>query len=328
MRVLPSQYLMRNLAKGQKMGFTNPFMSGAALVILTACQFPENTPAVDLAESQKKWTLVWSDEFNGTELDPEKWVPETSCWGGGNNELQCYTNRSENIKVSDGVLKLSAREEAFRGLKYPQDWEDRGENVTQRYTSGKVRTKGLAQWKYGRFEARIKLPQGQSTWPAFWMLPEDNSYGKWPLSGEIDIMEAVNLGARCDECGASKTENRSSGALHFGQPWPNQNLRFKNNALPNGVDSYHIFSVEWSEKQFDWYVDGERFFTLRESDWFTAAVSKDENKLAPFDRPFYLMLNLAVGGDLPGNRNEKSFNPDSFPSDLLVDWVRVYNIQD
>jgi len=84
-------------------------------------------------------------------------------------------DRSENIKVSDGVLKLSAREEAFRGLKYPQDWEDRGENVTQRYTSGKVRTKGLAQWKYGRFEARIKLPQGQSTWPAFWMLPEDNS---------------------------------------------------------------------------------------------------------------------------------------------------------
>jgi len=306
------------------MSLNKLLMIGVALGVLPACSLSNNAQNADRSEGQKAWTLVWSDEFDGKTLDPEKWAAETSCWGGGNNELQCYTDRPDNINVSDGVLKLTAKAEAFEGLEYPQDWADRGNITTQTYTSGKVRTKGLASWRYGRFEARIKLPQGQSTWPAFWMLPEDNFYGKWPLSGEIDIMEAVNLGAECNNCGSSKTENRSSGALHFGQSWPDQEFRFKTNVLPRGTEDFHIFAVEWSENQFDWFVDGKKFFTLKTDDWHTEAVSKDTNRLAPFDRPFYLMLNLAVGGDLPDSRNEKAFNPESFPNDLLVDWVRVY----
>ncbi len=299
-------------------------MVGTA-VVLSACDaFSKNTDNVD---DYKNWTLVWSDEFNGTELDLEKWTPETSCWGGGNNERQCYTNRSENINVSDGVLKLTAKRETFTGLKYPQDWPERGNSVTQGYTSGKVRTKGLAHWKYGRFEARIKLPHGQSTWPAFWMLPEDNQYGEWPLSGEIDIMEAINIGAECNSCETSKTENRSSAALHFGQPWPNNKFISKHNILSKKTSAYHVFAVEWSEDRLDWFVDGQKFFTVTEKEWFTEAVSKSENKFAPFDKSFYLMINLAVGGDLPDSRNEKSFNPDSFPNAVLIDWVRVYESQ-
>jgi len=296
-------------------------------ITLTACSLSKNAQNTAKSEVQQDWTLVWSDDFDGTELDPKKWTPETSCWGGGNNEKQCYTNRSENIEVSDGVLKITAKAEPFRGLKYPQDRADRGGYVTQGYTSGKVRTKGLAFWKYGRFEARIKLPQGQSTWPAFWMFPEENQYGEWPLSGEIDIMEAVNLGAECNDCGASILENRSSAALHFGRPWPNNKHQIKANKLPKETNAFHVFAVEWSEGKFDWFVDGEKFFSLTDQNWYTDTIDKDENRLAPFDQPFYLILNLAVGGDLPDNRNEKAFNPSSFPNDLTVDWVRVYKNQ-
>ena len=306
------------------MVFNRLLMVGGTLGFLTACSLSDDAQITHTSEDQQSWTLIWSDEFDGTMLDRRKWAPETSCWGGGNNELQCYTDRPENIKISDGVLKLIAKAEQFRGLNYPQDWADRGEQITQSYTSGKVRTKGLANWTYGRFEARIKLPQGQSTWPAFWMLPEDNHYGKWPLSGEIDIMEAVNLGAICQDCDGSNTENRSSAALHFGQLWPNQKNQFKDNILPKKTDDYHVFSVEWSEDQFDWFVDGKKFFTVEYDDWYTDSVAKDDNHLAPFDQPFYLMFNLAVGGNLPDSRNEKSFNPNSFPNEMWVDWVRVY----
>ena len=155
-------------------------------------------------------------------------------------------------------------------------------------------------------------------------MPENDSYGLWPLSGEIDIMEAFNLGARCDDCKGSETENRSSAALHFGKAWPHNRHRAHRTVLPNGPDSYHIFALEWSEGQMDWFVDGVKIFSLDQSDWFTGSVSKKVNSLAPFDKPFYLMLNLAVGGDSSDQKNEKAFNPSSFPSELLVDWVRVY----
>jgi len=312
----------------------NLWIIGGAFVALTGFSFMSiharnadaqyQAQADSDANGQNNWAMVWSDEFDGTALDPEKWTPETSCWGGGNNERQCYTGRPENVSVGEGLLKLTAKAEDFTAEKYPQDWADRGGDVTQSYTSGKVRTKGLAHWKYGRFEARIKLPHGQSTWPAFWMLPEDNHYGEWPLSGEIDIMEAINLGAVCDDCENSDTENRSSSALHYGQSWPDNKFQFKAHTLPNGTEAYHVYAVEWSESQMSWFVDDQKIFTMNADDWFTAAVDKADNKLAPFDQSFYLMLNLAVGGNLPDSKNEKAFNPSSFPSELHVDWVRVY----
>lgn len=307
------------------MNASKSLVIGAAGAVLAACSLASKKAETARAlEGQKSWTLVWSDEFEGDALDLSKWAPETSCWGGGNNERQCYTGRSQNINVSDGILTITARAEEFTGQKYPQDWPERGEIITQNYTSGKVRSKGLAHWQYGRFEARIKLPQGQSTWPAFWMLPENNSYGPWPLSGEIDIMEAVNLGARCEDCQGSITENRSSAALHFGKTWPENKFRARKAILPNGPDAYHIFALEWSEGQIDWFVDDVKIFSMEQHDWFTGGVSKKANKLAPFDQPFYMMLNLAVGGNASDQKNEKAFNPASFPSELLVDWVRVY----
>ena len=269
------------------------------------------------------WKLVWSDEFDSTVLDRTKWMPETSCWGGGNNEKQCYTDRPDNIQVRDGLLKLVAKPEPFTGLAMPQDFEDRGAEVTQPYTSGKIRTKSLASWTYGRFEARIKLPQGQGTWPAFWMMSEHDVYGGWPLSGEIDIVESVNLGAQCSDCEGSDIENRSIAALHFGKTWPNNQFKSAKPKLED-VTGFNTYAVEWSEGQIDWFVNDNKVFSLTSEQWFSSAVSKEINPHAPFDQPFYLMLNLAVGGNLSVSQNEKLFDPNSYPNALVVDWVRVY----
>lgn len=274
----------------------------------------------------KGWSFVWGDEFVGAAIDRTKWEPEVSCWGGGNNERQCYTDRPENIRIEDGVLKLIARPERFRGPNFPQGFEDRGPNVNRDYTSGKVRTRNKASWKYGRMSARIKLPKGQSAWPAFWMMPEGDVYGKWPLSGEIDIMEAVNLGAVCDDCGDSDVEIRTSGALHFGKAWPDNEFVTQSRSLENlrAIDGFHEFTLEWGEGKMNWFVDGELFFTATPDDWYTASVPKSRNANAPFDQAFHLMFNLAVGGRYPDQNNEKKFNPSSFPNELWVDWVRVY----
>ena len=270
-------------------------------------------------------TLVWSDEFSGETLDRTKWTPELSCWGGGNNERQCYVNSPETVRIENGHLILSALPQTHTGVEFPQDWPERGEVITREYISGKVRTKGHAQWKYGRFEARIKLAKGQSLWPAFWMLPEENIYGEWPLSGEIDIMEAINLGAICETC-ADNIENRSSAALHFGETWPENRFLAKKKALSGAaLDDWHVYALNWREDRMEWSVDGETFFSVESKDWFTPAVGKSQNAIAPFDQPFYLMLNLAVGGNLPDNKNEKEFNPNSFPAEMKIDWVRVYD---
>lgn len=309
-----------------KTGVSLMVISALAIALLGAktIDFSRSTKTVQSYHKENGWKLIWSDEFSGKDLDRSKWTPEISCWGGGNNERQCYTDRLDNISVSYGVLKLTAKAEQFTGQKYPQGRADRGGNLTQNYTSGKLRTKGLSNWKYGRFEARMKLPQGQSTWPAFWMLPEDNIYGEWPLSGEIDIMETINLGTKCQDCGDKDIETRSSVALHYGKPWPENQFKSKKKILPNGNDAYHVFAVEWSNTKIDWFVDNEKVYGVTHADWFTTGVDKKVNPLAPFDQPFYLMLNLAVGGNLPDSNNEKLFNPKSFPAELLVDWVRVY----
>ena len=294
------------------------------LLVLPACgdeQYSEEN-------KQSQWSLIWSDEFEGGELDRTKWAPETSCWGGGNNEKQCYTDRADNIQVEDGFLKLIAKPEPFTGLAMPQDWAERGEKITQPYTSGKIRTKGLSSWTYGRFEARIKLPQGQGTWPAFWMMSEEDSYGGWPLSGEIDIVESVNLGAQCHDCEGSDVENRSIAALHYGNAWPNNQFKSVKPSLGLKKNDFNRFAVEWSEDLIEWFVNDESVFSMTSDEWFTASVDKTKNPNAPFDQPFYLMLNLAVGGNLSLENNEKRFEPSTFPTALIVDWVRVYECED
>jgi beta-glucanase (GH16 family) len=295
------------------------------------------TSTVDDGESSdflpegKGWKLVWADEFEGRELDTSRWLPEESCWGGGNQEQQCYTGRTENVSVENGQLRLTAQKESWTGPNLPAaSAADAPATRTQPYTSGKVRTLNLASWKYGRFSARIKLPKGQGTWSAFWMMPEDDYYGGWPLSGEIDIMESVNLGAVCSDCGDLQHETRTQGALHFGGRWPDNKFLHQPTQMPAGAspaDGFHVYTAEWGEGIIRWFMDDTMFFELKGEDWFSAAETAKGRPSAPFDKPFYLMLNLAVGGQLSAQKNEKGIDPEAFPAHMLVDWVRVYQCE-
>ena len=272
------------------------------------------------------WVLVWQDEFDGDALDRTRWAPEESCWGGGNDERQCYTDREANVAVGGGVLRLTARPEVHRGPTHPPELAHLGQGTReQAYTSGKVRTRGLADWRYGRFSARMKLPAGQGTWPAFWMMPTEAAYGRWPRSGEIDVMEAVNLGTPCEDC-AREVESRTSGALHFGDLPPGNDYLFaKAPEMAHGTpaDGWRTYAVEWAADTIQWFVDGEVFLRLTADDWRTASPGAAGRPGAPFDRPFYLMANLAVGGRLPEQSNGAGFDPGAFPAELLIDWVRV-----
>lgn len=274
------------------------------------------------------WELVWSDEFDGTELDRTKWIPEESCWGGGNNERQCYTDRPENIAVEDGNLVLKARKETFTGpARPPEIAENPNPQITQEYTSGKVRTRGLHAWKYGRIEVRAKVPAGQGMWPAVWMMSADDPYGSWPLSGEIDILEAVNIGSTCDDCEGDVGENRTVSALHYGDPWPDNTHVAHATALPSLAlpsDDYHVYAVEWGEGLIRFLVDDRVHFTVTPEVWFTASELAEGNPNAPFDQPFYVMANLAVGGKWPEESNATGFDENTVPNQFSIDWIRVY----
>lgn len=282
------------------------------------------------------WGLVWADEFDGDRLDRTKWAPEVSCWGGGNQERQCYVDRVENVSVADGVLLLKAHAGAWTGPGVHMEHPDYpGEAKTQPYTSGKVRTRDLAAWRYGRIEGRMSLPTGQGAWPAFWMMPQFDVHGGWPLSGEIDIMEAVNLGAVCVDCDDSMVENRMSGAIHFGKRPPENSHISKRRPLSpiagqtgEPRDRFHTYAVEWGEGRIDWFVDGQRFWSAEADDWFTQAVGKADNPNAPFDEKFYVMLNFAVGGTWPEGANARGVDAAVFPDVLIVDYVRVYQCTD
>jgi beta-glucanase (GH16 family) len=297
----------------------------AALLLVGASPAPTGTLA---PREGAGWELVWADEFAGEELDRTKWTPEVSCWGGGNWERQCYTDRPENIAVEGGLLLLKAKKERFTGpARPPEIAENPNPRLTQRYTSGKVRTRGLHAWRYGRIEVRAKVPAGQGTWPAVWMMPADDLYGPWPRSGEIDILEAVNIGATCAECEGGVGENRTLSALHFGDVPPGNAHVDHRTALPDlarpSVD-FHVYALEWGEGLIRFLVDGRVHFTATPEDWHTASPLAEGNPNAPFDRPFYLMANLAVGGGLSERNNDKGFSEASFPAQFAIDWVRVY----
>lgn len=298
---------------------------GCVVVFLTACTgaSASDSGAAETGPDAAEWATVWTEDFDGDTLDRDHWTPEESCWGGGNNERQCYTDRPSNVAVEDGVLKLKAKKETFTGSAVLD--EPDGEQRTQAYTSGKISTQGHASWKYGRFSARMKLPEGQGTWPAFWMMPVESIYGRWPLSGEIDIMEAVNLGTPCDDCPAG-IETRTSGAAHFGDLEPDNTYLFNKTpgtAPKSPADEWRVYSLEWGEGQMQWLVDGEVFMRLTSDDWYSASAEAEGRSFAPFDQPFYLTLNLAVGGNLAEKSNQGGFDPASFPAELLVDWVKV-----
>lgn len=278
------------------------------------------------------WTMVWNDEFDGSEIDTSKWGFEVNCWGGGNGEQQCYTDRPVNSWVDNGVLTIKAQRENFTG---PAEVEgDMSNTATLPYTSARLRSKNKGDWTYGRFEIRAKLPSGQGTWPAIWMLPTDYVYGAWAASGEIDIMEAVNLKVSSDEAGvpANTPERRTYGTLHYGGVWPgnvSSGAPYKLPEAVNPADGFHEYALEWEKGEIRWYVDGVHFATQRDSGWYNQykneeglTVNGEED--APFNQRFHMLLNLAVGGAWAGNVNEKGIDESVFPQTMQVDYVRVY----
>lgn len=293
-----------------------------------------NFEKVDPAQPVSDWQMVWSDEFDGTSIDTNKWNFELNCAGGGNNEKQCYTDSEENAFIKDGVLNIVALP-AEEGAEKP-------------YTSARLNTRYNADFTYGRFEMRAKLPSGQGSWPAFWMMPTDEEYGTWPRSGEIDILEAVNLKTVAED---GTVEANIHGTLHYGREWPNNSSSGKAYTFPEGMnpaDDFHTYAIEWQEGEIRWYVDGYLYATQRRSEvrynskdepvglkhkgWFAEYFEQGSGELtthwdtAPFDKDFYLILNNAVGGDWPENVNNLGVDAAAFAEgqSFEIDYVRVY----
>ena len=279
-------------------------------------------------ETPATWSLVWSDEFDGAAIDPTKWSHVVDCWGGGNNEKQCYTERPENSFIKDGKLVIQARKERRRGYALPLEQRThkaaREQQVTLPFSSAKLTTKGKADWRYGRISVRARLPQGQGTWPAIWMLPADEVYGPWAASGEIDIMEAVNLGEPCPTC-PNGVENTILGTLHYGGAWPKNTFLSKTTPLVGNLDDFHTYTLDWDSGKMVWSIDGVPFATQTPATWH--ALQSPSRPSAPFDQSFYLILNLAIGGNLPEGRNLRGVSSKNFPKTMEIDWVRVYKCE-
>ncbi|WP_421739364.1 glycoside hydrolase family 16 protein [Caulobacter sp.] len=269
--------------------------------------------------AEKPWRLVWSDEFDGTRLDLTKWSRAVDCGGGGNNERQCYTDAPDIVSVRDGMLRLTAVKRPTTAIANPWGPPD-GRMKTGDYASGKILTEGKAAWRHGRVEARARVPGGQGVWPAIWMMPETSAYGGWPRSGEIDILETVNLGAPCEACDGGR-ENRVFGTIHFGKGGGPDHRRLGGQTAPApSADGFHVYAVEWSPGEIVWLVDGVRYFAATAEDWKPVDGAAGP---APFDQPFHLILNLAFGGSWPEGANAKGVDDAALPATMEVDWVRV-----
>lgn len=266
------------------------------------------------------WQLVWADEFDAPRLDRGRWRVEADCWGGGNDERQCYTGSRRNLAVVDGELRITARRERVSGPSLPlaRRGGSPAVEVTRDFSSAKLSTR--AAWRYGRIEVRARLPQGQGSWPAIWMLPDSDAYGPWAASGEIDLLEAVNLGVPCAACPGGR-EARILGTLHFGGKWPGNRQAGAEYPYPPVLDGYHVFAVEWGPDRITWLVDGQPYAERPAADWFTTGSAAPG---APFDRPFHLILNLAIGGRLPEGRGLGGVDAQARTWQFAIDWVRVW----
>jgi beta-glucanase (GH16 family) len=260
-----------------------------SIIIFSAnsgCKKDDSNPASsknnnDTIPAPAGYTLVWDDEFTGTSVDKNKWEYEVNGDGGGNNELQYYTDLPENSYVENGVLVIQALKKNYLG---------------KEYTSARMRTKYKGDWKYGRFEIKAKLPYGQGLWPAIWMLPTDWEYGGWPNSGEIDIMEMLG-----------QETTKIYGTIHYSTN--NQHAQSGGNySLKSGTFAqyYHVFAIEWDSTGFNWYVDNTLYYTAKHGQ--------------PFDKRFHILLNVAVGGNWPGNPDISTI----FPQKMYVDYIRVF----
>ena len=277
-----------SLFSGRFWSIAGPFAIGAAIGLLI-----EDDNSSGNASSEK-WKLAWSDEFNTNALDLRKWSTTDSygrdqCFGGGNDEQQCYTGSSQNISLSNGKLLLTARPSSGLG------WG-------RTYTSGRIQSNGKGDFTYGRIEASIKLPSGKGSWPAFWMLPSRDSVN-WPRGGEIDIMEAVNLGVG--------GQDKVHGTVHFGDPLASEG----GYTDLSDINGFHIYALEWYPDEIRWFLDGRQYYSVTEDQ-----ITKNPGaEVSPFDKNFHLILNLAIGGRWPGPSDGLNF-----PRQMEVDYVRVY----
>ena len=235
--------------------------------------------------SYSGYTLVWNDEFNGTSLSSD-WIQESGngSWGWGNNESQYY--RAENTSVSDGFLTITAKQENFSGFDY---------------TSSRIKTQGVQNFKYGRIDIRAKLPYTQGLWPALWMLGENITSVSWPACGEIDIMELIG--------GSS---NNNDGTIHGTVHWDDNGHAYEggSSTLSSGIynDEFHVFTIIWNASSIKWLIDDIQY------------NEKDISNLNAFHNNFFFIFNVAVGGNWPGYPNSSTILPQT----MVVDYVRVF----
>jgi beta-glucanase (GH16 family) len=265
---------------------------GTATITVTADSLYSASCTVTVTHDDLPYQLVWADEFDGTNLDLTKWNYETGGGGWGNQEKQYYTNRADNIRLENGSLVIEAKKEAYNG---------------NSYTSARINTRNKASFTYGKMEARISLPIGKGSWPAYWML----GYGSWPLCGEIDILE--HIGSQTTMISHAVHTSLKNGGK--GNNW------YFRTYLNNIEDNYHTYAIEWEKATsngddcISFFVDGVKSTTLWQqhvnstvSDW-------------PFNKDFFIILNLAIGGTMGGTVDDAIFNN---PVMMKVDYVRVY----
>lgn len=244
------------------------------------------------------WNIVWSDEFNGTSIDPGKWTFETGNNNGwGNNELEYYTSRSQNAYVSGGLLHIVAQKESYSGYNY---------------TSARMKTEGLFSHKYGRFEFRAKLPPGYGFWPALWLLGTNITSVGWPACGEVDIME--NKGYALTNV---------QGTIHYSDAANNHLQSTAVYTLPFGgsATNFHSYLLEWTTNLIRFYVDGQLYET--QTSWSSSTGPYP----APFNQPFFIIMNVAIGGNYLGNPSTNTINANTvFPGEMQVDYVRVWDL--
>ena len=245
--------------------------------------------------SYAEYSLKWQDDFKGTKLNRDDWNVELHDPGWVNAELQAYVDSDANIEVKDGML-------------YLHPIQTKNADGTYSYTSGRVNTQGKHDFKYGLFEARVKVPAGTGYLPAFWMMPTDeNLYGQWPKCGEIDCMEVMGQDTK-----------KAHGTIHFGEPHSQSQGTY---TLSDGSfsDEFHTFSCEWEPGSIKWYVDGHLYHTA--NDWYSTTDGIGTVSYpAPFDQPFYMILNLAVGGSWVGYPDDATFEAQPF----VIDYVKAY----
>lgn len=231
-------------------------------------------------------TATWSDEFNTNGVpDAAKWTFETGGNGWGNNELQYYTN-GNNAVVDNGILKITAKKETFGG---------------RNYTSTRMITKNKGDWAFGRFEIKARIPKGVGSWPAIWLLATDNAYGGWPNSGEIDIMEHVGFDLfKIHFTVHNKTYNGGNG-------------KGAERVIPTAVDSFHIYRCDWTPVGIRGFIDGEQYFE------YANTYSSFEGW--PYDQRFFMILNIAVGGNWGG---QQGVDDTIFPATMEIDYIKVY----